>query len=175
MSSSSSTSTSTQDAQTITITAPSGRTTLQASDLVDYPNEAETVFLKLQGFNTIPDKIFSNMSDTSYSNLNAITFANTGGTLSIGNGAFYRSNLMCVSFPNDSIIKIGEGAFCYCIYLVVVDLSNAISIGRFAFYYATNLIFANLSGLSESSLDTLGNGAFYNCNQLVRVIMSPYL
>ena len=158
-----------------------GSTTLSYSDFEGFMNsnlwpDADVVELTLSGFKVIPDKFFSYIADyfnnTVNNNLNILNI--TGTTeLTIGKGAFYKSNLVTVSFPPAANIVIDDGAFCYCSYLQSINLENVTSIGRFAFYYNMSLCDVNLTGLDTSDVHNLGNGAFYNCASLGIVNISP--
>lgn len=158
-----------------------GSTTLSYSDFEGFMNsnlwpDADVVELTLTGFKVIPDNFFSyiadNFNNTVNNNLNILNI--TGTTeLTIGKGAFYKSNLVNVSFPPAAKIVIDDGAFCYCSYLQSINLENVTSIGRFAFYYNMCLCDVNLTGLDTSDVHNLGNGAFYNCASLGIVAISP--
>lgn len=103
--------------------------------------------------------------------MKSVTLPN--GIVKINTCAFKRLKLMeTVTLNNDGMLKeIGEGAFCYCLYLNNVIIPASVEkIGGEAFCYCTRLtnITFNLTNISTntSDLTEIGDGAFRNCTQL---------
>ena len=152
----------------------SGSGKLTTADLPSEWSTASSLLVEIKGYNEIDSHLFSCLSSSSkYQNINFVSFS--GMTqLSIGEAAFYKSSIVTLVFPSYASVTIGEGAFCYCIFLnVIKNLSNVTSIGRFAFYYNASLTNVNLLGLDTSNEKSLGNGSFYNCGSLAIVEISP--
>lgn len=98
--------------------------------------------------------IFSNCSSLSAVNHSAIT--------SIGNYAFYDTNLDNFSWPANT--TIGAYAFYNCPNLMMIAL-NGNAVGDYAFAYCTKL--SIVSYFDASACNTIGNYAFYHCSSLL--------
>jgi hypothetical protein len=84
------------------------------------------------------------------------------GVTDIGMYAFYQCNLTSITIPN-SVISIGEGAFCHCSNLENITIpSSIIRIGNEAFYYCSSL----KSIVIPNSVISIGKGAFSSCFNL---------
>lgn len=99
----------------------------------------------------------------------------------IGNNAFEssspRSNVSSVFIPA-TVLSIGDSAFNYCNVLTTVTFaegSQLKSIGRAAFY-GTEHAHPRFKEIKiPDSVETIGNGAFYDCRDLERITLPSTL
>ena len=99
----------------------------------------------------------------------------------IGNNAFEssspRSNVSSVFIPA-TVLSIGDSAFNYCNVLTTVTFaegSQLKSIGRAAFY-GTEHAYPRFKEIKiPDSVETIGNGAFYDCRDLERITLPSAL
>ena len=98
----------------------SGSGKLTTADLPSEWSTASSLLVEIKGYNEIDSHLFSCLSSSSkYQNINFVSFS--GMTqLSIGEAAFYKSSIVTLVFPSYASVTIGEGAFCYCIFLNVI-------------------------------------------------------
>ena len=103
-------------------------------------------------------------------------FAGCGGLMaitipasvrSIGENAFWGSDLMSVTFEDGSALtSIGKNAFSTCESLMSVTIPSSVeSIGENAFYRCTSLMSVTI----PSSVTSIGESAFYRCTSLESV------
>lgn len=91
------------------------------------------------------------------------------GCTSIGDNAFYNSQLSEVYFEGNSLCKIGKGSFELCRNLIKVDIPDSVSvIGDEAFSGCTSLVSANFN----SSDASVPRGAFSGDTALEKVDLS---
>lgn len=94
---------------------------------------------------------------------------------SIGDSAFYGSNLSRVNIPS-SVTSIGNGVFAGCMKLADITIPSGVTnIGDNAFADCINLIYAGCTNLNNevsipSSVTNIGDNAFRNCKSLDLVI-----
>ena len=87
------------------------------------------------------------------------------GVTSIGNNAFFQSELTSVTIPG-SVASIGESAFYNCINLTSMDIpEGTTSIGAGAFYSCGRLATVTL----PESMTSIEESAFYQCRNLTRI------
>jgi hypothetical protein len=94
---------------------------------------------------------------------------------SIGDSAFYGSNLSRVNIPSN-VTSIGNGVFAGCMKLADITIPSGVTnIGDNAFADCINLIYAGCTNLNNevsipSSVTNIGDNAFRNCKSLDLVI-----
>lgn len=94
---------------------------------------------------------------------------------SIGDSAFYGSNLSRVNIPSN-VTSIGNGVFAGCMKLADITIPSGVTnIGDNAFADCINLIYAGCTNLNNevsipSSVTNIGDNAFRNCKNLDLVI-----
>ncbi|MGN1095496.1 MAG: leucine-rich repeat domain-containing protein, partial [Eubacteriales bacterium] len=100
--------------------------------------------------------------------LSEVVFSGTSSLKEIGERAFYGcSSLKSFNIPESTSI-VGSYAFYACekMTLEKTSLINLVNIGDFSFAYVGNKSEKAFSVTLGSSLDTLGNGAFFGCAKI---------
>lgn len=88
------------------------------------------------------------------------------GVNSIGNYAFYGSNIVGISIP-PNVKTVGDSAFRSCVNLTSVTLSDGIqTIDQNAFRACTSLAYIDIPG----SVTSIGSGAFFDCTNNLRQV-----
>ena len=123
-------------------------------------NSIEKVIIK-EGVTTIGSHAFSNFTD-----LEEITLPRS--LKSIGNSAFYLSNLTTITIP-DGVTDIKDSAFDCCYFLTSIKIPDSVtSLGQYAFFKCYNLTTVILgSGISKLMYKT-----FDECTSLTTVYIS---
>ena len=173
-----------------TFTTSAETTSGTCGDNAIWNYDDNTYTLTISGEGEMQDYDFNNRPwETIEDNIKHVIIKN--GITAIGTCAFEDcENLITASIP-DSVISIGDGAFCYCISLTdIVIPNNVASIGIQAFQECislTNIIIPDsvielgdwaFCYCAELESITIGNGvikigemAFYECKSLVNVII----
>lgn len=95
----------------------------------------------------------------------------TSGTTTIDTGAFYACDQVNKVSINSSVMEIGDYAFKDCSSIFYVTLPSSLKkIGSYAFY-GTNLASAEI----PVNVETIGEGAFANCTQMISITINAPL
>lgn len=96
-----------------------------------------------------------------------ISFILNSGVQTIGQYAFYNSNLISIILP-DTLIYIASHAFANCINLESIDIPESVNeIGEYAFYQCNGLLEINIA----EGVERIGNYAISECGQLQSLII----
>ena len=121
----------------------------------------------------IPSTV-TKIGNSAFYSFNSLKKIDIGGTVHIGEKAFYKCLVLEEVNFGDALVSIGDKAFYKCEELAVVNLPETLTdIGNYAFYKCISL-----SELTLGSVESIGNFAFlgdYNLRSLILPDMLEYL
>ena len=104
--------------------------------------------------------------DSAWDGLTTLKLVPEGGTIDIGEVAFFDCDSLTTVTFNGSVESIGNSAFGCCDSLTTMTVNGSVeSIGDVAFYHCDSLTIVTVNG----SVGPIGNHAFYRCGSLTTV------